>query len=49
MSEKLIDAAGKVRVGEEVDLVRVTAYLRAAGWTWRVSRNSSSSRAGPRT
>ncbi len=31
MSEKLIDAAGKVRAGEEVDLARVSAYLRAAG------------------
>jgi len=31
MSETLIDAAGKVRAGEEVDLARVGAYLRAQG------------------
>lgn len=31
MSENLIDAAGKVRTGEEVDLARVSLYLRAAG------------------
>jgi len=31
MSDKLIDAAGQVRAGEEVDLARVSAYLRAAG------------------
>lgn len=31
MSDKLIDAAGHVRAGEEVDLARVSAYLRAAG------------------
>ena len=29
--EQLIDAAGKVRSGEEVDLARVDAYLRSAG------------------
>jgi len=31
MSDKLIDAAGQVRAGEEVDVARVSAYLRAAG------------------
>jgi len=31
MSDKLIDAAGQVRTGEEVDVARVSAYLRAAG------------------
>ncbi len=31
MSDKLIDAAGQVRAGEEVDLARVSAYLRTAG------------------
>lgn len=31
MSDKLIDTAGQVRAGEEVDLARVSAYLRAAG------------------
>jgi len=31
MSDKLIDAAGQVRAGEEVDLARVSTYLRAAG------------------
>lgn len=31
MSETLIDEAGKVRAGEEVDLARVSAYLRSAG------------------
>ena len=29
-SEQLIDAAGKVRAGEEVDLAKVTAFLKAA-------------------
>ena len=31
MSEALLDAAGAVRTGEEVDLARVTAYLQAQG------------------
>jgi aminoglycoside phosphotransferase (APT) family kinase protein len=31
MSDKLIDAAGQVRAGEEVDLARVSAYLRGVG------------------
>ena len=30
-SDNLIDAAGKVRAGEEVDLARVTAYLQGQG------------------
>ena len=30
-SEQLIDAAGKVRAGEEVDLAKVTAFLKASG------------------
>jgi hypothetical protein len=30
-SEQLIDAAGKVRDGEEVDMARVSAYLRGRG------------------
>jgi aminoglycoside phosphotransferase (APT) family kinase protein len=31
MSEALLDAAGDVRAGEEVDLAKVTAFLRAQG------------------